>query len=188
MSQIIDDHFESINSDEFLVSALQMLGRAIGFRAEREFEIGWVDAVTRMVSSHPDPYIRAVMVSSASLRQLNVLLADEHLGVRVACASSPFAIDADVQLALANDSEAVVVHALLDSRDPYLHVMRGLVNSPHRSIRRRIALLNLNHELLTALSQDSDRKVASAAASTLTKRQRQRYARKRLSTPSKECS
>mgnify|MGYP003340267816 CR=1 FL=1 len=188
MNQTIDDHFESINSDEFLVSALQMLGKAIGFRAEREFESGWVDAVTRMVSSHPDPYIRAVMVSAASLRQLKVLLTDEHLGVRVACASSPFAIDADVQLAVANDSEAVVVHALLDSHDPYLHVMRGLVNSPHRSVRRRIASLNLNHELLTVLSQDSDRKVASAAASTLATRHRRQQASKRRITRAKECS
>lgn len=55
MNQTIDDHFESINSDEFLVSALQMLGKAIGFRAEREFESGWVDAVTRhgLESSRP---------------------------------------------------------------------------------------------------------------------------------------
>ena len=158
--------------DADLIATLSRLGDVLAIRTLSESERAWVEAALDLSIGHPDPFIRASMAQRCSLRQLRRMLHDSHIAVRAACASNPFVIDIDVQLALAGDAESVVVHALLDQVDPYRPVCDVIISGPHVAARARLAERNLAGDLLERLAGDPNPDVAAAAADTLAHRQR----------------
>ena len=160
--------------DEHLLSTLALIGETLSLRQPSGDEAEWADALLKLTASHPDPYIRAHLARNASLRQLHELATDPHIAVRLAVADNPFCIDAQLQLTLASDHDASVVHTLLNNVDPYLTTVKVLLASPHATVRRRLARMNLREDLLDYLSLDHDDEVSSAALQTLTQRRQHR--------------
>ena len=154
-----DDH-PAYGSDAHLLWALEQLGQVLACRGERAAESPWVNQALDVSISHPDPRFRARFARSCSLRQLRRLVTDDEVLVRRACALNPFVIDLDIQLVLAADSDARVVHRMLNTCDPYREVIPVLLASRHLSVRRRLLGLNLLNDLLVELGRDSDPEVA----------------------------
>lgn len=170
MSTTPQPPFVTADPDGLLAAVLARLGDALAIRTGSDAESEWVNAALNLSVGHPDPFVRASMAQTCSLRQLRRMVNDPHIAVRAACAANPFVIDVDIQLALAGDAEAVVVHALLDHTDPYLDVCEVIIAGPHASARKRLAFRNLRTGLLERLAVDSHRAVATAAQATLAHR------------------
>jgi len=151
--------------DEHLAAALADLGRSMARRSETDegIEHEWAERAIELAINHPDPFLRSKLAQIGSLRQVKALAEDAHTGVRVSCADNKFIIDESLQMLLAKDDDAVVVHALLDAVTPYMSVARLLVVSPHRSVRFRLVFQNLAAELLQVLADDSDRRISEVA-------------------------
>jgi len=162
-----DDTIRPLDLDGDLTELLSELGRALAIRTEKPSEVEWIDTITHAAASHPDPFIRAGLTRRATLRQLRHLVRDRHLGVRTMAATSPLVIDLDVQLAIAEDTEASVIHAMLDTCDPYMEVAQRLVACPHPSVRARLAASRIAVRLLERLTHDSDDEVRELAVAGL---------------------
>ena len=160
--------------DQELIDALAAIGEALSLRNHNNTESEWVEQITQLATSHPDPFVRAHLTTSATLRQLHQFATDTHLTVRLLVAESPLCIDADLQLTLAADHDELVIHTMLNNIDPYVDTVKALMSSPHVSVRRRLANMNLREELLDYLSLDSDTSVSSAALATLSQRHARR--------------
>ena len=161
-----NDH-PAYGSDAHLLWALEQLGQVLACRGVRAVESPWVNRALDVSISHPDPRFRARLATSCSLRQLRRLATDDEVLVRRSCARNPFVIDLDIQLVLAADSDARVVHRMLNTCDPYREVVPVLLASPHRSVRKRLLGLNLLDDLLLELSRDPDPEISLFAALTL---------------------
>ena len=159
--------------DERLVTALADLGHGIAMRPETDggAEQEWAELAVELAVKHPDPFVRSKLAQVGSLRQVKALAKDPHTAVRAACGDNTFTIDEDLQMLLAADEEAVVVHSLLDGVTPYMSVARVLVKSPHMSVRLRLAFQNLSSELLEVLATDSHERVAYVAQYKLAMRE-----------------
>lgn len=142
--------------DGYLNWVLGQLGAALSIRTATEGEADWARAATELVGAHPDPMIRARLASTCSLRQLRVLVRDEHLAVRLSCVDNPFAIDRDIQVALCSDHEVEVVRAFLKRFEPCLDAAQVLVDHPRPSIRTRLVSPRRRRELLERLANDTD--------------------------------
>jgi hypothetical protein len=140
--------------DERLATALADLGRSLAMRPETDggAEHEWAERAVELAVKHPDPFVRSKLAQIGSLRQVKALAKDEHVGVRAACGDNKFTIDEDLQMLLATDKEAVVVHSLLDGVTPYMSV-----------VRLRLAFQNLASELLEVLATDTHERVAYVA-------------------------
>lgn len=151
-------------SDEMIVQALADLGAALSWNLGiKPEDRSWLDQALDIAVTQPDPFVRAKLARVCSLRQLRLLSKDNHVAVRAECAANPFVIDVDVQRTLAGDSDASVVHALIDHVDPCRDVVPILVRSPHVWVRLRLAYKNLATEFLEELAVDSHPNVARAA-------------------------
>jgi len=150
--------------DGYLNWILGHLGAALSVRTESEHEEGWIRDVTELVGALPDPMIRARLASTCSLRQLRVLARDEHLAVRLACADNPFTIDRDIQLAMCDDSDADVVHALLDRVPLCAEAFDMLLAHPSAAIRARIASPRRQRRILNRLTHDDDPAIRQRAS------------------------
>ena len=168
--------------DNRLSTALADLGRSIAMRPETDggAEHEWAERAVELAVKHPDPFVRSKLAQIGSLRQVKALAKDEHVGVRAACGDNKFTIDEDLQMLLASDEEAVVVHSLLDGVTPYMSVARVLVKSPHMSVRLRLAFQNLASELLEVLATDANERVAYVAQHKLAMKE-ERLARRKNS-------
>jgi len=167
-----DDIIRPLDLDGDLTELLSELGRALAIRTEKPSEVEWIDTITRAAASHPDPFIRAGLTRRATLRQLRHLVRDRHLGVRTMAATSPLVIDLGVQLAIAEDTEASVIHAMLDTCDPYMEVAQRLIACPHPSVRARLAASRIAVRLLERLTHDSDDEVRELAVAGLARYRR----------------
>jgi len=168
------EEFEPVleDRDTALMRALSELGATLARRSGDQGgdESDWMETMIALTASYPDPYVRCQIATHGSLRQLRALAQDENLSVRAQCAENGFIIDLDLQLMLAMDPEPVVIHAMLDRVDPYREVVEVLVDSPHRSVRARLATLNISTELLQRLAGDTDEKVSGIARTRLEQR------------------
>lgn len=160
--------------DERLLATLAAIGDTLSLRPTTVEESEWITSLSKLAATHPDPFIRASLVPNASLRQLRHLASDTHLAVRLAAAESPMCIDAELQMTLALDEDASVVHTMLNNVSPYLETVKVLLSSPHITVRLRLAQMNLREDLLDYLSLDDDEKVSQRALTNLSHR-RQRY-------------
>lgn len=142
--------------DGYLNWVLGQLGAALSIRTASAAEADWVSQATELVGALPDPMTRARLASTCSLRQLRVLVRDEHLAVRLSCVDNPFAIDRDIQVALCGDHEVEVVRAFLDRFEPCFEAAQVLVDHPRPSIRARLASPRRRRELLDRLATDTD--------------------------------
>ena len=157
--------------DELLVKAIADIGAALALQPSNSPDVsGWQHDILQVGTSHPDPFIRAQLASTCSLRQLRLLASDRHVAVRAMCTENPMIIDQDVQLRLAHDSDASVLHALLDHCDPYRDVVHVLINCKHWGVRYRLTLRNLTADFLEQLAADPHPVVASSAKLRLTER------------------
>lgn len=162
--------------DQTLIDALAAIGEALSLRNQNNTESEWVRQITQLAASHPDPFVRAHLTTCATLRQLHELANDPHLTVRLLVAENPLCIDADLQLTLAADCDELVIHTMLNNVDPYVDTVKALMSSPHVSVRRRLANMNLREELLDYLSLDNDESVSTVALATLSERHARRVA------------
>lgn len=142
--------------DGYLNWVLGQLGAALSIRTASAREADWVRQAIDLVGALPDPMMRARLASSCSLRQLRVLVRDEHLAVRLSCVDNPFAVDRDIQVALCGDREVEVVRAFLDRFEPCFEAAQILINHPRPSIRARLASPRRRRELLDRLAADTD--------------------------------
>lgn len=172
----IDPAFQC-NAEDLLLSALHHVGDAIAFRRVNGDESSWIEQVTDLLTSHPDPFVRAQLAERCSLRQLRRLVTDEHVSVRLLSVTNPFAIDLDIQLMLAEDPDELVVHAFLDRHTPYRETVLKLIKCEHTSVRYRLASTNLANDLLSQIAHDHDSSVAKVARFTLANRYRKVAAR-----------
>ena len=154
-------------------SALLDLGAALSFYpvGDDDNATDWVENALSLSTSHPDHFIRSLIATAGTLRQVRTLASDAHAGVRAACSNNPYNLDLDLQLAIAGSDEAVAIHILLSSRDPYREVVEKLAASSHDSVRLRLANLNLSTELLEIFAKDKNREVRAAAQKRLKSRQ-----------------
>ena len=167
-----DDIILPADCDGELTDVLARLGQVLASRTEKQSESDWIETITRAAISHPDPFIRARLVKKATLRQLRHLVRDGHLGVRTLAATSPLVIDLGVQLAIAEDTDASVIHAMLDTCDPYMEVAERLLVCPHPSVRARLAASRIAIRLLERLTHDGDDEVRELAAEGLSRYRR----------------
>ena len=142
--------------DGYLSRALAQLGAALSVRTECASESAWIDQASQLVASFPDPMIRARLAATCTLRQLKVLVRDEHLAVRLSCVDNPFAVDRDVQITLCRDHDIEVVRAFLNRFEPCLDAANELINHPQPSIRTRLISPRRRRELLDRLAADKD--------------------------------
>ena len=156
--------YEFISPDEVLVEALAKLGHALALHPSNDDgHLSWREALLASGVGHPDPFIRAHLATTCSLSQLRVLATDEHVSVRAMCTENPFAIDEDIQLALANDDDATVLHALLDNTPICRSAVEVLMRSRHFSVRFRLARSRLALDLLEHLTTDPHPRIADHA-------------------------
>lgn len=142
--------------DGYLNWVLSQLGAALSVRTETLSEANWIRDATEIVATFPDPMIRARLASVCSLRQLRILLADDHLAVRLSCVDNPFTIDRDIQLALCNDTDTDVIHALLDRVPLCAEALNSLLNHPSAAVRTRLASPRRQRKILDRLAHDDD--------------------------------
>ena len=76
-------------------------------------------------------------------------------------------VDEGVQLTIAKDDDAVVLHALLDNVQVCRSAVEVLTHSRHFSVRFRLARSRLAFDLLEYLSVDSHPRVADMARRNL---------------------
>lgn len=160
--------------DQHLLATLTAIGDTLSLRPSTAEESEWIASLSKLTTTHPDPYIRASLASNASLSQLRHLASDTHIAVRLAVAESPMCIDADLQLTLARDEDAAVVHTMISNVTPYLETVKVLLSSPHVTVRLRLAQMNLREDLLDYLSLDNDERVSQQALANLTHRRNRR--------------
>ena len=157
--------------DELLVKAIADIGTALSLQPSFGTELsGWQNEILKLGTSHPDPFISAQLAPVCSLRHLRLLASDSHVAVRAMCAENLMIIDQDVQLQLARDNEASVLHALLDNCDPYRDVVGVLINCQHWVVRYRLCQRNLATDFLEHLASDPHSRVAAYAKFRLTQR------------------
>lgn len=149
--------------DGYLTWALSQVGAALSVRTERASEAVWIDQASQLVASFPDPMIRARLAATCTLRQLKVLVRDEHLAVRLSCVDNPFAVDRDVQVTLCRDHDVEVVRAFLNRFEPCLDAARELINHPEASIKIRLISPRRRRDLLDRLAADKDLAVRQLA-------------------------
>ena len=154
--------YEFISPDEVLVEALAKLGHALALHSSSDDQ-SWRETMLASGVGHPDPFIRANLATTCSLRQLRVLAADDHVAVRAMCTENPFAIDEGIQLILANDDDATVLHALLDNTPTCRAAVEVLVRSRHFSVRFRLARSRIALDLLEHLTTDPHPRIADLA-------------------------
>ena len=150
--------------DGYLNWALGQVGAALSLRTESKGETEWIQAATRLVSSFPDPMVRARLAASCTLRQLLAFVHDDHVAVRLSCIDNPFIIDRDVQVALCEDPDTIVVDALLDSVELCIEACRVLLGRPEPKVRARLISHHRNRSLLTALLHDEDPGIRDGAS------------------------
>ena len=155
------------NPDGYLNWALGQLGAALSVRTETALEVPWINEVTALIGAVPDPMIRARLASTCSLRQLRVLVRDEHLAVRLSCVDNPFAIDRDIQITLCEDGEIDVVRAFLNRVEPCAEAAELLSQHRSASIRSYLASPRRKRALLSRLAHDEDKRVRDLAQEAL---------------------
>jgi len=153
--------------DGYLNWALGQLGAALSVRTERASEANWIDQASQLVAGVPDPMIRARLASTCTLRQLKVLVRDEHLAVRLSCIDNPFALDRDIQVTLCSDPDIEVVRAFLNRFEPCLDAANVLINHPQPSIRTRLISPRRRRDLLARLAADHEWAVRQLAEDAL---------------------
>ena len=147
-----------------LVDAITQLGHALALQSSTDpDQQSWKTQLLASGVHHPDPFIRANVAKSCSLAQLRLLVTDEHVAVRAVCTENPFMADEEMQLIIANDDDAVVVHALLDNIQVCRSAVKVLICSRHFSVRFRLARSRLAVDLLENLMLDSHPRVADMA-------------------------
>ena len=67
--------------DGLLAAVLARLGDALAIRTGSDAESEWVDAALNLSVGHPDPFVRASMAQTCSLRQLRRMVNDPHIAV-----------------------------------------------------------------------------------------------------------
>jgi len=149
--------------DGYLNWVLSQLGAALSVRTETVSEADWIQDVTAIVATFPDPMIRARLASTCTLRQLRHLVGDPHLAVRLACVDNPFAIDRDIQIALCNDTDTDVIHALIKHVPLCVEAYDTLLTHPSAAIRARIASPRRRRRILDRLTHDVDPAVRQRA-------------------------
>jgi|GEM_PF-5091047 len=118
----------------------------------------WKRSTLAALAKHPDVTFRRHLAVRASLATLRHLVTDADESVRRACAFNGFAIDVDIQIALAGDSACSVVLALLRNVDICADAADQIVAGPHR--RAKVALAakrNLPQDLRARLAAELSR-------------------------------
>lgn len=147
-----------------LVDAITQLGHALALQSSTDpDQQSWKTQLLTSGVHHPDPFIRANVAKTCSLAQLRLLVNDEHVAVRSMCTENPFMVDEELQLKIANDDDAVVVHELLDNVQVCRSAVEVLIRSRHFSVRFRLARSRLAFDLLESLMMDSHPRVADMA-------------------------
>ena len=156
--------YEPLAPTTLLVDSITKLGHALALQSSTDpDQQSWKTELLISGVRHPDPFIRAKIARSCSLAQLRLLMNDDHVAVRSMCTENPFMVEEELQLIVAHDDDAVVVHALLDNVQVYRSAVEVLIGSRHFSVRFRLARSRLAFDLLEGLMMDSHPRVADMA-------------------------
>jgi len=160
--------YEFLAPTTMLVDALAQLGHTLALHSSTEpGQQSWKAELLASGVHHPDPFVRANLARTCSLGQLRLLVNDDHVAVMSMCTENPFMVDEGVQLIVANDDDAVVLHALLDNTQVCRSAVEVLIRSRHFSVRFRLARSRLAFDLLEYLTADSHPRVADMARRNL---------------------
>jgi len=162
------EQHEFLAPTTMLVDALAQLGHTLALQSSTDPDHqSWKAELLASGVHHPDPFIRANLARTCSLAQLRLFVVDEHVAVRSMCTENPFMVDEGVQLTIAKDDDAVVLHALLDNVQVCRSAVEVLTHSRHFSVRFRLARSRLAFDLLEYLTMDSHPRVADMARQNL---------------------
>ena len=135
-------------------------------RAATSAEQAWKRQAVQLLATMPNANALACFAEVCSLSALRLLVNNPSNAVRLACTSNLFAIDVDIQCALAGDTNPEIVIALLHQVDLCLDAVEVVIAGPHSSAQRALAgRRNMPAELVRRLltSTGSRRRTRVAA-------------------------